>query len=102
MILIDLLDAPETLEGQISRKLLQVRPGVYVGALSKRSIEIVWAAIEAATPRAAMLVYQAKTETGISIKTFGQHRYQVIDCDGLQLIAYQELKGRGGRKFQTM
>ncbi len=88
MVLIDLLGAPERLEGQISRKLLQVRPGVYVGSLSKRSIEIVWATIESSNPRAAMLVYQAKTEIGIAIKTIGQHRYRVIDCDGLPLIEY--------------
>ncbi len=47
-----------------------------------------------------MLVYQAKTEIGISIKTIGQHRYHVIDCDGLPLIEYRPaaLIGRRGEK----
>ena len=87
MMLIDLLDAPALLEGQISRKLLEVRPGVYVGSLSKRQMETLWEAVVEAQPRAALLVYAGKTETGISMKSFGSHRYRIIDSDGVQLVA---------------
>lgn len=94
MMLIDLLGSEQLLEGQVSRKLLEIRPGVYVGSLSKRQMELLWNAVLASKPQAALLVYAAKTETGISMKSFGSHRYQLFDCDGLQLVSFQ----KGGEK----
>jgi CRISPR-associated protein Cas2 len=90
MVLIDLLDAPAVLEGQISRKLLEIRAGVYVGSLSKRQMETVWAAVIDAKPRAALLVYAAKNEIGIAMKSIGEHRYRVVDSDGLPLVSYRK------------
>ena len=96
MILIDLLDAQPVLEGQISRKLLEIRAGVYVGSLSKRQMEVLWSAVSESKPRAALLVYAAKTETGVSMKSIGEHRYRIIESDGLQLVAFlKEFKGFG-------
>ena len=99
MVLIDLLDAPETLEGKISRRLLEIRPGVYIGTLSKRSVEVVWKAVEDASPRAALLVYQARNEIGIAMRTFGEHRYQVADSDGLQLVAFSKIDAQARWKL---
>jgi CRISPR-associated protein Cas2 len=90
MLLIDLLGAEKLLEGQVSRKLLEIRPGVYVGSLSKRQMELLWDAVLASEPQAALLVYAANTATGISMKSVGSHRYRLIDCDGLQLVAFEK------------
>lgn len=98
MLLIDLLDAPAVLEGQISRKLLEVRPGVYVGSLSKRHLEVLWQATIEAAPRAALLVYAAKTETGISMRSIGTHRYSIEDSDGLQLVSIKSVGSERSRK----
>jgi len=89
MLLIDLLDAEQRLEGQISRKLLEIRPGVYVGSLPKRQLEVLWDAVVESKPRAALLVYAAKTETGVSMKSLGDHRYKIVDSDGLQLVSFK-------------
>ena len=86
MVVIDLLGANPILEGQVSRKLLEVRPGVYTGSLPKRQIELLWNAVAESKPQAALLVYPAKTETGITIKTVGSHRYEIVESDGLQLV----------------
>ena len=96
MLMIDLLEAKPVLEGQISRKLLEVRPGVYVGSLSKRQMETLWNAVIESMPRAALLVYAAKNECGISMKTLGEHRYKIVDCDGLQLVSFRRLWKVGG------
>jgi CRISPR-associated protein Cas2 len=90
MLLIDLVEPKALLEGQISRKLLEIRSGVYVGSLSKRQMQTLWDAVLSSKPRAALLVYAAKTETGISMKSIGKHRYSLIDSDGLQLVSFQK------------
>ena len=88
MLLIDLLIPKKLLEGQISRKLLEIRPGVYVGSLSKKQMTLLWDAVVLSEPKAALLVYAAKTETGISMKSVGKHRYQLINSDGIQLVSF--------------
>ena len=88
MLLIDLLFPEKLLEGQISRKLLEIRPGVYVGNLSKKQLTLLWDAVVKSSPKAALLVYAAKTETGISMKSVGEHRYQIINSDGIQLVSF--------------
>lgn len=95
MLMIDLLDATRVLEGQISRKLLEVRPGVYVGSLSRRQMETLWNAVVESCPRAALLVYAARNESGVTMKTLGNHRYKIVDCDGLQLISFQQTERVG-------
>lgn len=89
MVVIDLLGADPNLEGQVSRKLLEVRPGVYTGSLPKRQIELLWNAVIESAPTAALLVYPAKTETGIAIKTVGSHRYEIVENDGLQMVRFK-------------
>lgn len=90
MVLIDLLDASAILEGQISRKLLEIRAGVYVGSLSKRQVETLWTAVVDSSPKAALLVYAAKNEVGVTMKSFGNHRYKLVDSDGLQLVSFEK------------
>ncbi len=92
MVIIDLLGTTTLIEGQISRKLLEIRPGVYAGSISKRQIEIVWDAVIKSNPKAALIVYAAKTETGIAMKSYGDHRYEIIDQEGIQLVAYKKEK----------
>jgi len=100
MVLIDLEGASPRLYGQLSRRMLEVRSGVFVGVLSKRSFVEIWDAVEKSHPQAAMAVYPVKTELGIAIKTYGQHRYHVIDNDGLPLIAIRKSVGTGSRDLQ--
>lgn len=88
MMLIDLSYPEKLLEGQISRKLLEIRPGVYVGSLSKKQMALLWDAVIQSSPKAALLVYAAKTETGISMKSIGEHRYKIVDNDGIQLVSF--------------
>jgi CRISPR-associated protein Cas2 len=92
LILIDILDAPSRIEGVLSRRLIHIRPGVYVGNLSTRSIEITWEAVKNSNPRSAMLVYPAKNESGLSIMAVGEHRYTPTENYGLQLISMVQAK----------
>jgi CRISPR-associated protein Cas2 len=86
LIIIDIESAPNALIGTLGRRMLEVRAGVFVGNLSRKAIEDAWALVEAHKPKAALLVYSAKNELGISLRAFGEHRYTVIDHYGIPLI----------------
>jgi CRISPR-associated protein Cas2 len=92
MLMIDLLSSDTLLEGQINRKLLEVRAGLFVGSLSKKQMEILWEAVVKSKPKAALLVYAAKTEIGVSMKATGDSKYQVVNSDGLQLVRYKTVR----------
>ena len=100
MLVIDLLLPEKRLEGQISRKLLEIRPGMYVGSLSKRQLDVLWSAVVVSSPKAALLVYAAKTETGISMKSVGNHRYRITENDGLQLVSFVKSDVKSGSLLQ--
>ena len=87
MIVIDLEGASRQIEGVLARRLLEVRPGVFVGNLSKRAADVMWEAIEKSSPKSALLVCPSKTENGMTIKAFGELRYVVVENYGLQLVS---------------
>lgn len=92
MLLIDLVGASAQVMGLLGRRLVEVRPGMYVGAASQRSIEIMWDMVVESSPQAGLLVYPSRTELGISLRTTGQHRYAITDNYGLQLISVGAFK----------
>lgn len=93
MIVIDLSEPSEKLVGVLARRLLEVRPNLFVGSLSKRSIEVMWDLIQTSDPKAALLVFAAKTETGIAMRSIGKHRFDIEPNYCLQLVA-QSIKVR--------
>jgi CRISPR-associated protein Cas2 len=86
LVVIDIDGAPAELCGVLSRRLLEVRAGVYAGNLSKRAVEQAWALVLDAKPKAALLLYPGVNELGMSMQSFGTHRYRVVDNYGVPLI----------------
>lgn len=75
------------LRGQLTRWLLEVRAGVFVGTVSARVREKLWELTRLRIRRgAALLVHRAKNEQGFAISTHGDPSRSVIDMDGLQLV----------------
>ena len=89
MVMIDLLGASAGIEGQVARRLVEVRPGLYVGSLSRRTLELLWDAVVASHPKAAVLVYPAKTEMGCAFKSVGECRYEIVSNFGLPLVRFK-------------
>lgn len=78
------------LRGALTRWMLEVHPGVFVGTLSARVRERLWA--KACASRKAggcILVARAQTEQGFTILTHGDPRRSIIDIEGLQLVSRQ-------------
>lgn len=86
MIVIVLTSAPPKLRGHLTRWLLEISAGVYVGKVSARVRDLLWVQVlENLEEGKAVMVYSSNTEQGLEFKTYGQ-TWQPIDYDGLELI----------------
>jgi CRISPR-associated protein Cas2 len=87
------------LRGSLTRWLLEVHAGVFVGHVSPAVRDRLWAMVQGRRRLGACtLITRAATEQGFTIVTSGDPRRQVIDCDGLTLLRVaKRLSGRNGR-----
>lgn len=76
-----------SLRGTLTRWLLEVHPGVFVGTVSARVRERLWALVQGRRRLGAcLLILRAANEQGFMIESAGDARRQVRDYDGLQLL----------------
>lgn len=86
MIVVILTVSPPKLRGHLTRWLLEISPGVYVGKVSARVRELLWEQIlDNIGGGRAVMVYPADNEQGMAFKVHGQE-WQPVDFDGLKLI----------------
>ena len=88
MVVLDVLGVSEKIRGLLSRRLLEVRAGLFVGSLSKRASEQLWQDVVDAEPSAAFFAYPAKNELGSEIVSVGKHQYQVVENHGIPLVKF--------------
>lgn len=83
-----LIAAPEGLRGHLTRWMMEVAPGVYVGNPSARVRDRLWLVLaERIGDGQAVMIEPAKNEQGWAIRTAGRDRWQPVDFDGLILCA---------------
>lgn len=81
------------LRGEITRWMLELRPGVFIGNVSALVREKLWETIcQKLKGGAVTLLHSAANEQGYKIRTFGDTTRKVKDFDGLQLIVVSENK----------
>lgn len=89
MLVIVVENAPERLRGRLACWLLQVRAGVYVGDVSRRVREMLWAQVEGAIGSGnAIAAWSASNESGFELATVGANRRVPVDFDGLKLVSF--------------
>ena len=87
MVLIVLERVPVSVRGELTRWMLELGPGVFVGKVSGMVRDRLWEMVCARMKDGAgMLVHSADTEQGFAIKFWGGTRRSVADFDGLALI----------------
>jgi CRISPR-associated protein Cas2 len=87
MIVLSTTAVPDHLRGALSRWLIEVMPGMYVGTVSARVRDELWKAVVGSVgDGAAVLVHPDNTEQGFSLRTTGDRRRQPVDFDGLTLV----------------
>lgn len=88
MTVIVLVSAPPGLRGHLTRWMVEVDAGVFVGKLSARVRNRIWPLLaDRVGDGQAVMVMPADNEQGWSVLTAGRDRYQPVDYDGLILSA---------------
>ena len=79
---------PASLRGELSRWMIEVSTGVFVGKLSALVRDLLWEKCEESkrTGRCCQ-VYRVNNEQGFAIRMAGDVERSVIDLDGVQLVA---------------
>jgi len=86
MVVLVLTACPPGLRGYVTRWMLEISAGVFVGKLSKRVRELMWErTIETVRSGRAIMVFSARNEQGMSFLVHGHH-WESIDVDGLTLM----------------
>lgn len=86
MTVIVLTNCPVGLRGFLTRWLLEICPGVFLGSPSTRIRDLLWAEVrEYAGQGRALLAYQTDNEQGYAFETH-DHTWHPTDHEGLTLI----------------
>ncbi|MET9064230.1 type I-E CRISPR-associated endoribonuclease Cas2e [Streptosporangium sandarakinum] len=88
MTVVVLIAAPEGLRGHLTRWMVEVNAGVFVGNPSRRVRDRLWELLAARIGDGqAVLVEPASNEQGWAVRTAGKDRWYPVDFDGLILSA---------------
>ncbi|MGW8434586.1 type I-E CRISPR-associated endoribonuclease Cas2e [Nocardiopsis sp. NPDC055879] len=86
MMVLILTNCPVGLRGLLTRWLLQIAPGVFIGKPSARVRQVLWDEVQQyAGNGRALLVYSTDTEQGFAFETF-EHQWRPVDHEGMTLI----------------
>jgi len=77
---------PAGLRGHLTRWLLEISAGVFVGFVTARVRELMWQrVVELAKDGKAIMVYSARGEQRLAFRVH-RHQWQPVDVDGVTLM----------------
>ena len=83
-------NVPPRLRGRIAIWLLEVRAGVYVGDVSRRTREMIWEQLsEGHGDGNVVMAWASRSESGFDFQTLGANRREPADYDGLRLVRFK-------------
>lgn len=86
MITLVLGACPAGLRGDLTKWLLEISPGVFVGEVSARVRDLLWErTVELCKDGRALLILNAPTEQGFSYRTHN-HEWEPVDWEGVLLL----------------
>ena len=86
MIVVTLTDCPPALRGDLSKWLMEINTGVYVGQVSARVRDKLWERITANIKNGrATMVFDAANEQKMDFRIHNTS-WEIVDCDGLKLV----------------
>ncbi|WGW12933.1 type I-E CRISPR-associated endoribonuclease Cas2e [Saxibacter everestensis] len=86
MVVLVLSACPVGLRGQLTRWLLEISAGVFVGRVSTRVRDLLWQrAVEMVGQGRAIMVYSAANEQRLEFRVHGHH-WEPVDFDGISLM----------------
>lgn len=86
-------NVPPRLRGRLAIWLLEVRAGVYIGDVSRRTREMIWQQLaEGCGDGNVVLAWASSHESGYEFQTLGPSRRIPVEFDGLRLVAFQPME----------
>ena len=86
MIVLHLSACPAGIRGDVTKWLMEISTGIYVGQLSQRAREALWERVCKHTGTgSAIMVYSARNEQGFSYRVHNT-QWQPVDIDGITLM----------------
>jgi CRISPR-associated protein Cas2 len=91
MVVFILERVPVSVRGELTRWMLELRAGVFVGSISALVRDLLWEKIgKSLKGGSAILIHSSATEQGFSIRYWGETSRIVRDFEGLLLIGTKE------------
>ena len=89
MLVIVTENVPHRLRGFLSRLLLEIRAGVYVGDFSVKVRDEVWEVVCKEVEHGnAVIAWSTNNEAGYAFDTCGKNRRNPIEVDGFPLVSF--------------
>jgi|GEM_PF-142903 len=86
MVVLVVTACPAGLRGQLTRWLLEIAPGVFVGNVTSRVRDLLWTrVVELARNGRAILVFSARNEQRLDFRVHDSD-WQPVDFDGVHLM----------------
>lgn len=86
MTVIVLTAVPPGLRGHLTKWMLEVAPGVFVGTVNARVRERLWVLVGQMIGQGrALMVFSARNEQGLEIRNLG-HSWEPVDYEGMTLM----------------
>ncbi len=87
MTVIAMDNAPAGVRGELTRWLLELKPGVFVGKVNVRIRDLLWERIcENGSADGVVMAYSAPNEQGFELRLTGMPKRRVVDFEGIQMI----------------
>lgn len=88
MVVVVLVATPPGLRGHLTRWMVEVQPGVFVGTPSRRVRDGFWETLVSRIGTGqAVMIEPSSNEQGWTVRTAGRERWAPVDFDGLTLVA---------------
>ena len=87
MVVVILEKVPQSLRGELTRWMLEIKTGVFVGSVSGMVRELLWEKLcKGVRDGACVMVHSDNTEQGFTIRMHGETSRHLVDLEGLSLI----------------
>lgn len=86
MVVLVLTACPVGLRGYLTRWLLEISPGVFVGSVSAKVRDLIWLeVVDRAKDGRALMVFSTRGEQRLAFRVH-RHDWEPTDFDGIQLM----------------
>ncbi|MEV6274876.1 type I-E CRISPR-associated endoribonuclease Cas2e [Nocardia sp. NPDC051832] len=86
MVVLVLSACPAGLRGHLTRWLLEISPGVFVGVLTARVRDLAWQrVVELSKDGRAIMIYSTRSEQRLAFKVH-RHEWEPVNIDGIHLM----------------